>query len=68
MDDGLGFSIFVLLVLFVLACIGGWIFMLLWNWIAPLFWIGAPVLTFWQGVGVVVLLKIIGTLLSPSKD
>ena len=68
MEDGLGFIMFVLFVLFIFACFSGFIFMLLWNWIVPLFWIDAPILTFWQGVGVVVLFKIVGILLSPSKD
>jgi len=33
----------------------------LWNWLAPLFWKGAPILTYWQAAGCVVLLEIIGS-------
>lgn len=38
-----------------------YVFMLLWNWIVPIFWSGAPILTFWQSFGVVILLGIIGS-------
>lgn len=30
----------------------------LWNWIAPLFWNNAPILTFWQTLGVMLLVMI----------
>ena len=39
----------------------GWVFMMLWNWLAPLFWTTAPVLTFWQAWGVCILLSWIGS-------
>jgi len=38
----------------------GWLLMLLWNWLAPLFWSSAPVLGYWQSVGMAILLTIIG--------
>ena len=44
-----------------------YVFMLLWNWIAPIFWSSAPILTFWQSVGVVVLLNIIGNFFRNKK-
>ena len=37
------------------------VFMLLWNWIVPIFWCDAPILTFWQSFGIVVLFGIIGS-------
>ena len=37
-----------LLLCILLGAFGGWVFMLLWNWLVPLFWTAAPVLTFWQ--------------------
>ena len=48
----------------ILACIGviffsGWIFSLLWNWLAPLFWGGAPELNLWQGTGIIAFLMLI---------
>ena len=38
-----------------------YVFMLLWNWLAPIFWSCAPILTFWQSFGIVILLGIIGS-------
>lgn len=53
---------FVTLILCILfGAFGGWIFMLLWNWLAPLFWAAAPQLTFWQAWGVCILLSWIGS-------
>lgn len=53
---------FVTLLLCILfGAFGGWIFMLLWNWLAPLFWTTAPVLTFWQAWGVCILLSWVGS-------
>ena len=53
---------FVTLLLCILfGAFGGWIFMLLWNWLAPLFWNAAPQLTFWQAWGVMILLSWIGS-------
>lgn len=49
------FSI-ILIVLLALA-FSGWIFMLLWNWLIPLFWTTAPILTYWQACGVILLLS-----------
>ena len=61
-----GIEIFVGCFVTLLLCIlfgafGGWIFMLLWNWLAPLFWNAAPQLTFWQAWGVMILLSWIGS-------
>ena len=33
----------------------------LWNWLAPIFWTTAPILTYWQAFGVCILLSIIGS-------
>ena len=38
-----------------------WAFQELWNWLAPLFWSTAPILTYWQAFGCSVLLSIIGS-------
>lgn len=40
-----------------------WVIMLLWNWLAPLFWAAAPILTYWQTYGVMVLIQLIAGLL-----
>lgn len=51
-----------LLICILFGAFGGWIFMLLWNWLAPLFWKAAPQLTFWQAWGVMILLSWIANL------
>lgn len=38
-----------------------WVVQLLWNWIAPIFWTTAPILTYWQAFGACILLSIIGS-------
>ena len=58
----------ILLLAFGADCLIGWIFMLLWNWIAPIFWVSAPILTFWQGVGCVILLELIGSFFKSSSN
>jgi hypothetical protein len=50
------------------GALSGWIFMLLWNWLAPLFWSNAPILTFWQAWGVCIILSWIGSLIRGSKS
>lgn len=54
--------IVVLGILFGSYCLAGWIFMLLWNWLAVSL-LGLKALSFWVSVGIVVALKIIGRLL-----
>ena len=49
----------VLLVTVLIAAFEGWIFSLLWNWLVPLFWTSAPVLTIWQGFGILLLINLI---------
>ena len=49
----------VLLLAFALMCFEGWILMLLWNWLlVSLF--GISTIGFWQGVGLILLLNLIG--------
>ena len=38
------------------------LFMLLWNWLVPLFWTSAPILTFFQSFGVIILISFISFL------
>ena len=35
------------------------LFMLLWNWLVPMFWAAAPLINFWAAWGVIILLNII---------
>lgn len=58
-------------ILFLSICISAisaWIAMLLWNWLIPLFWAGAPILTFWQSWGIMFLLTLIGNRLFRNRN
>ena len=54
--------IVIIVILVVLSFLEAWIVQLLWNWLAPIFWIAAPILTYWQAFGVCILLSIIGSI------
>lgn len=58
--DYSGIAIFITIILIVGLTFGGlcldaWTVMLLWNWVVPVLWIGAPTLTFWTSMGLTVL-------------
>ena len=63
-DYGCGMIILIVIVALALVfggmCFEAWIFMLLWNWIVPIFWATAPHLGFWVSFGVMMLLNLIG--------
>jgi len=40
-----------------------YVLMLLWNWLAPLFWSEAPILGFWECIGIIVLINLIGSII-----
>lgn len=42
----------------VISAVKGSVFMLLWNWLIPIFWSSAPVLTFWQAWGLFILIRL----------
>lgn len=42
----------------VFVSIGGWIVMLLWNWLVPPLF-DRPTITFWQGLGLLALCRIL---------
>ena len=49
--------------IFGTLCLEGWVFMLLWNWVAvELF--NAPILGYWLCVGIVIFINFIGRLFS----
>lgn len=62
MGESLGSCFFALIVIVLLSFLEAWVLMLLWNWIAPIFWATAPILTFWQAYGTMVLIQIIAGL------
>ena len=53
--------IVVIVILVVLCFLEAWVVQLLWNWLAPIFWTAAPILTYWQAFGVCIVLSIIGS-------
>ena len=53
--------IVVIVILVVLSFLEAWVVQLLWNWLAPIFWTTAPILTYWQAFGACILLSIIGS-------
>ncbi len=61
------FVIMLILLIVGAVCLEVFALMLLWNWLAPLFWANAPVLTFLQTLGIAILLNIIGGLLFKSN-
>ena len=58
--DYSGIAIFITIILvlgliFGALCLDAWVVMLLWNWVVPILWIDAPILTFWTSMGLNVL-------------
>ena len=60
--------ILILVVIILLSFLEGWILMLLWNWLAPIFWSSAPELGYWQAMGIMLLLSIIGSFFRSSSS
>lgn len=58
----------MLLILIVLASIFGCIFMLLWNWLAPLFWTAAPHLSFFESCGIIFLIGFIASFFNHKSN
>lgn len=52
----------ILIVLVLLAFLEALVIQLLWNWLIPIFWEAAPILTYWQSFGVCLLLSIVGSM------
>ena len=51
--------IVVVALAFGISCLYAWIGMLLWNWIMPIIWAEAPVMTFWPMWGLYELCSIL---------
>jgi len=54
---GLFLGLFMIAVMF--GALEVVIFMLLWNWIVPMFWVSAPELSFWNAWGLLILVNLI---------
>lgn len=65
-----GCGIYILIIIFAIAlafgvsCLYAWLGMLLWNWVMPIIWASAPVMTFWPMWG---LLELCGILFKPHN-
>lgn len=68
--EGLGVlgCIVVFVVAVGLVIFEGWLLSALWNWIAPMFWAGAPVLDTCKGLGIMLILDFVGSLLFRRRD
>ena len=55
--------IVIMIILAAFSFLEAWIVQLLWNWLAPIFWTAASILTYWQVLGVCILLSIIESIL-----
>ena len=62
-----GMCLVTTIIIIVLSFLKALIVQLLWNWLAPIFWSTAPILTYWQAFGICVLLGIIGLAFRSSK-
>ena len=53
--------IFLVVIAFFLVgpAITAALFMLLWNWLVPMFWAAAPIINFWAAWGIIVLLSMV---------
>ena len=49
----------VIVALLVGPAITAVLFMLLWNWLVPMFWAAAPIINFWAALGATVLLNLV---------
>lgn len=44
---------------FGIACLWGWLFMVVWNNLLPLLWAEAPMISFWLATGIMFVLRLI---------
>ena len=64
-NDNLGCGTYIVLIIFAIAiafgisCLYAWLGMLLWNWVMPMIWASAPVMTFWPMWGLYELCSIL---------
>ena len=49
----------VVAILFAFSCLNAWVAMLLWNWVMPMIWVEAPIMSFWPMWGLVELCSIL---------
>ena len=62
----IGCCIIAIICIIALSFAEGYVLMLLWNWITPLFWKSSPVLTFWESMGIICPVNLIGSIIRRS--
>jgi hypothetical protein len=68
---GIGVLLGVIVILAILALIAGILVMLVWNWVIPSIFVGAPLISFWQALGLWLLGQLLtggGSSSSSSKN
>ena len=60
-DVSTGGCIVICVIVAALSFLEAWVVQLLWNWLAPIFWTTAPILTYWQAFGCCILVSIVGS-------
>ncbi len=60
-DVGTGGCVIICVIVAALSFLEAWVVQLLWNWLAPIFWTTAPILTYWQAFGCCILVSIVGS-------
>lgn len=66
-EEGLAGCLVAMVLVAAFTFLEAWVVQALWNWLAPLFWSAAPIITYWQSFGICVLLSIIGSFFRSSK-
>lgn len=59
---GCGPVLVAIVTILLLTLAGAYIVMLLWNWLMPLAWPSAPILTVWETWGFLALISIIASI------
>lgn len=63
--DDVGCGTYILIIIIAIALAVGlsflyaWVGMLLWNWVMPMIWVGAPTMTFWPMWGLLELCSLL---------
>jgi hypothetical protein len=58
----------ICIILIATFCFESYVLMILWNWLSPLFWSTAPTLGFWECVGIISLINLIGSIIRSTLE
>ena len=56
----IGGCLIILILILICSFVSALVLMLLWNWLAPIFWNEAPVLGYWEAYGINIFLGLLG--------